>query len=367
MKKKLCLFIFTLLAGTGSLLAYTNLSPEEVHLKLVNGDTLLLLDVREIDEYHEGHIAEPAGQLPLTPVLMPWNSEVLSNQYVRLPVDVDIIVYCGSGGRSASASDFLESQGLTRIFNMTSGFSGWPYEERGGGYGDHSGRWVYASDIYASVVSCTEPGNPSQMVFPPDAVFSGEDSFYVELHEGSDYSFHPPDVPAFDQSGLYRISVFDRFGLTLFDGDSLSLNKSVVLTFFTTRLGSNFIDADMKGYISGKGWQPVSYDFYAAAFYREEFTLRQWYFVGGDLPSAVQMSGSDLIETVRAFPNPFNSIVQIEAPQDAKIAIYDMRGRLVDRPVSHEWSPEGSLVSGVYFIQVQFKNRLLSRKVIYLK
>ena len=126
MKKLAIVLISLCLTQPVSLLAYTNLTPEEVHQKLVNGDTLLLLDVREIDEYEEGHIAEPPGHLPLTPALMPWSSGILENYYYRLPTNMDIIVYCRSGGRSASASAFLESQDFTRIFNMTSGFSGWP-------------------------------------------------------------------------------------------------------------------------------------------------------------------------------------------------------------------------------------------------
>ena len=65
--------------------AYTNLTPAELHTRLVNKDTLLILDVREWNEYTAGHIAAPAGQLPLTPACMPWNSSVLQANYGRLP------------------------------------------------------------------------------------------------------------------------------------------------------------------------------------------------------------------------------------------------------------------------------------------
>ena len=82
-----------------STLAYNDITPEEVHTRLAEGDTLLLLDVREISEYWAGHIAEPTGMLPVTPVNMPWNSNVLSTEYNRLPTDIDIIVYCQSGGQ----------------------------------------------------------------------------------------------------------------------------------------------------------------------------------------------------------------------------------------------------------------------------
>lgn len=51
--------------------SYSDITPAEVHTRLVEGDTLILLDVREVSEYFAGHIAEPAGHLPLTPVNMP--------------------------------------------------------------------------------------------------------------------------------------------------------------------------------------------------------------------------------------------------------------------------------------------------------
>lgn len=136
----LCITFFSTSFG------YTNLTPSQVHSRLVAGDTLLILDVREWSEYSSGHIAEPSGYLPLTQACMPWNSGVLSAEYGRFPADIDIIVYCASGGRSAAASSFLEGQGFTRIFNMTGGFSSWSYESRTGGFGDHSGVWVHPTD-----------------------------------------------------------------------------------------------------------------------------------------------------------------------------------------------------------------------------
>ncbi|MEJ2627814.1 MAG: rhodanese-like domain-containing protein [bacterium] len=151
---KFLYFILTAIFITvPSVWGYTNLTPEQVHNRLVQADTLLLLDVREVSEYQNGHIAEPAGQLPFTPVNMPYNSSVLSSEYSRLPQDIDIIVYCWSGGRSSSASTFLESKGYTRIFNMQGGFSSWTFESRKGGYGDHSGQWIHKTDTQPTMLS----------------------------------------------------------------------------------------------------------------------------------------------------------------------------------------------------------------------
>jgi len=123
--------------------AYGAITPAVLHARLIANDTLLILDVREFSEYTlDGHIAEPTGQLPLTPVCMPWTTNVLRANHGKLPRNIDIIVHCRSGGRSAWASAFLDSLGFTRIFNMTGGFNAWTYEKRTGGFGDGSGHWI---------------------------------------------------------------------------------------------------------------------------------------------------------------------------------------------------------------------------------
>ena len=85
------IYIFILIS-INILYGYTNLYPSEVYSRLLQGDSLLLLDVREVSEYKEGHIAEPDGQLPLTPVNMAYSSNVLSAEYQRLPKNIDILV-----------------------------------------------------------------------------------------------------------------------------------------------------------------------------------------------------------------------------------------------------------------------------------
>lgn len=108
-------FFLIILAISLPLIAYEKLTPAQVHARLVAGDSLQLLDVREVSEYEDGHIAEPTGKPIVVPANMPWNSGVLSAHFAGLPRNIDIIVNCRSGGRSAAASAFLESKGFTRI------------------------------------------------------------------------------------------------------------------------------------------------------------------------------------------------------------------------------------------------------------
>ena len=364
-------FLFTLMMITAQFVStswgYSDITPADVHDKLVQGDTLILLDVREISEYSAGHIAEPDGQLPLTPVNMPWNSNVLSAHFNRLPADIDIIVYCQSGGRSALASAFLESNGFSRIYNMTGGFSSWSYESRNGGFGNHTGQWVSSSGADPVTITCVESGDTSKIIFPVSAI-SGTDSIYLELHFASPYPFTPPNVPQSDFEGLFRVSVLDPFGLSLFTGDSLILTDTAELIIIPEFHSNIVFDPELKAFILGEEWRIVSSNFVIPAFYRSETILRKWYNGEGFFTTDVtdNQSQPDNFE-VQLYPNPFNGSVQIVAPEYSVIFIYDIRGRLIERLDSQVWSPDGSVGSGLYFINVRLDDKVLTEKVIYMK
>ena len=100
-------------------IGYTNITPAEVKTALETED-IFLLDVRTLDEYLDGHIPG-AYLIPRTE---------LKDRRSELPVNVTqpIIVYCASGGRSAIASDILDSMGYVDVRNMEGGFTAWPYE-----------------------------------------------------------------------------------------------------------------------------------------------------------------------------------------------------------------------------------------------
>jgi len=364
-------FLFTLLMIISPLVStswgYSDITPADVHTKLVEGDTLILLDVREISEYIEGHIAEPDGQLPLTPVNMPWNSNVLSAQYNRLPADIDIIVYCQSGGRSALASAFLESNGFSRIYNMTGGFSSWSYESRDGGFGNHSGQWVSSSGTDPVTITCVETGDTSKIIFPVSAI-PGTDSIYLELYFASSYPFIPPNVPQSDFEGLFKVSVLDQFGLSLFTGDSLVLTDTAELIIIPEFHSNIVFDPLLRAFIPGEEWWIVSSSFVIPAFYRSETILRKWYNGEGFFTTDVSDNHSQPEKfEIQIYPNPFNGSVQILAPENSKIIIYDIRGRLIKRLDSPVWSPDGSVGSGLYFINVRLNDRVLTEKVIYMK
>ncbi|WP_438431257.1 rhodanese-like domain-containing protein [Gorillibacterium sp. sgz500922] len=78
-------------------------------------EPLFLVDVREPDEWEEGHI-EGATHIPLGE---------LAQRLGELPRDRELIMVCRSGSRSGLACEYMESLGYD-VVNMTGGMTAWP-------------------------------------------------------------------------------------------------------------------------------------------------------------------------------------------------------------------------------------------------
>ncbi len=79
------------------------------------GRKMLLLDVRTPNEYAQGIIA--GGQL------MPLHT--LPMRIQDLPRDMDVVIYCRTGARSAQACAFLTAQGFDNTYNLRGGIMDW--------------------------------------------------------------------------------------------------------------------------------------------------------------------------------------------------------------------------------------------------
>ena len=90
------------------------LSVQDLNEKLKSGKCPLVIDVRQPDEYREGHIAG-AKLIPLGE---------LSQRVKELSKDKEIICVCASGSRSHSATKMLVDAGYNAI-NMNGGMSTW--------------------------------------------------------------------------------------------------------------------------------------------------------------------------------------------------------------------------------------------------
>ena len=79
-----------------------------------------VIDVRQPDEWHRGHISE-ATLIPLNGIYSfgkPLNESGIS-------ANEEVIFVCASGQRSATASEIALVAGLKKVNNLANGMNGW--------------------------------------------------------------------------------------------------------------------------------------------------------------------------------------------------------------------------------------------------
>lgn len=91
------------------------LTTAQLQERLAAGEPLTVLDVREADEYSAGHI--PGA------ILIPI--ETITDAVKGLDPAQTYAVICRSGRRSDYACQMLSQHGLTRLYNVVPGMSGW--------------------------------------------------------------------------------------------------------------------------------------------------------------------------------------------------------------------------------------------------
>ena len=90
---------------------------EQVREHLNNGADYVLLDVREKDEYREGHLS---GALSLPRGFLEIRVEQLVSDKGK-----PIIAYCAAGTRSLLAAKQLKDMGYRNVISMAGGYSAW--------------------------------------------------------------------------------------------------------------------------------------------------------------------------------------------------------------------------------------------------
>src|ERR1035437_478512 len=95
---------------------------DQVREHLGNGNDYLLLDVREKDEFREGHLV---------------NAVSIPRGYLELRIEqavpdkgMPIVAYCAGGTRSLLAAKQLKDMGYDSVISMAGGYSAW----KGAGY-----------------------------------------------------------------------------------------------------------------------------------------------------------------------------------------------------------------------------------------
>ncbi len=91
--------------------------------EFLSSDTILI-DIREPDEYARGHIPGaihvPRGMLEFQILKTLEHIGVDAHQ-----ADADMVLYCGTGGRSALAAKSLDEMGFRNVRSMDGGIVAW--------------------------------------------------------------------------------------------------------------------------------------------------------------------------------------------------------------------------------------------------
>lgn len=104
------------------------IKPDDLDEMIENHDDLLIVDVREPQEYAAGHIpgalSIPRGLLEGAADLQyKHRDDTLSKARART-----IVTYCQSGGRSALAADTLMQMGFDKAHSLSGGIEMWQAE-----------------------------------------------------------------------------------------------------------------------------------------------------------------------------------------------------------------------------------------------
>mgnify|MGYP002395730737 CR=1 FL=1 len=94
---------------------YTNVSVSAAKAMIDSNPNLVILDVRYLYEYEDGHIRNA--------ILIP--KDELAGRLDELDKEKETLVYCRSGVRSAAACAILDANSFTSVYNMQGGILAW--------------------------------------------------------------------------------------------------------------------------------------------------------------------------------------------------------------------------------------------------
>jgi rhodanese-related sulfurtransferase len=95
----------------------------QIHERFAAGSALLI-DVREPDEYRQGHIA---GAVNIPRGLLEFR---ISNEPALQNLGRPVIVYCKTSGRAALSVVAMQTMGFANVVSLAGGFDAWVAENR---------------------------------------------------------------------------------------------------------------------------------------------------------------------------------------------------------------------------------------------
>lgn len=96
-------------------LPFKDATPRDIKQRLDAGEDLLLIDVREPEEFMIATI-QGAQECPMSDA-RDWVD--------TLPKDRELVIFCHHGGRSMQVAVALAQRGYTKLTNMTGGIDQW--------------------------------------------------------------------------------------------------------------------------------------------------------------------------------------------------------------------------------------------------
>lgn len=121
---KQILFAFVLLMSISCASAggegFQNLNSAQAK-EMMGNPEIVWIDVRTAGEIQEGFIKG-------TEVFADYNNGAFEQLIATLDKSKTYVVYCRSGGRSASASDLMIKNGFKQVYNLSGGISSWDGE-----------------------------------------------------------------------------------------------------------------------------------------------------------------------------------------------------------------------------------------------
>jgi rhodanese-related sulfurtransferase len=94
--------------------AYKNITVNELKIMMDEKANITIIDVREPEEYANGHIPTainiPLHELPLR---------------INELKEKNIVVYCASGVRSKASAEMLSRNGVQNVWNLVGGLKAW--------------------------------------------------------------------------------------------------------------------------------------------------------------------------------------------------------------------------------------------------
>lgn len=93
------------------------LAPAEFEKKLADIKDKQVIDVRTLDEFSKGHLADA--------VMIDFYNDDFKSRVAKLDKNKPVFVYCAAGGRSGSATEIFKELGFKKIYDLKGGYKAW--------------------------------------------------------------------------------------------------------------------------------------------------------------------------------------------------------------------------------------------------